>query len=95
MATPYHLEYLGFKSGEAAREYRLLVRDAIGQYQEFTLVIEQKAFLSGLVRYQDAAEICFWKLQRELTAWEGAPDSGRPDARQRVHLWNPIRRASG
>jgi hypothetical protein len=84
MATPYHLEYLGFRSSETTRDYRLLVRNATGEYQEFTLAVEQKAFLSGRVRYQDAAEICFWKLQRALTAWEVAPESGPPSPRQTV-----------
>lgn len=84
MATQYHLEYLGFKSGETTRDYRLLARHAGGEYREFTLVVEQAAFLSGRVRYQDAAEICFWKLQRALLAWDLAPESGPPAARQTV-----------
>jgi len=84
MATPYHLEYLGFRCSETTRDYRLLVRNSGGEYREFTLAVEQKAFLSGRVRYQDAAEICFWKLQRALLAFDLAPESGPPAARQIV-----------
>jgi hypothetical protein len=84
MATPYHLEYLGFQTGEKTRDYRMLVRNSGGQYYEFTLAVQQEAFLSGRVRYQDAAEICFWKLQRALLAWDLAPESGPPAPRQTV-----------
>jgi hypothetical protein len=83
MAT-HHVEYVGFKSGETTRDYRLRVRHADGQYYEFTLAVEQSAFLAGRVRYQDAAEICFWKLQRALVAWDLAPESGPPAPRQTV-----------
>jgi hypothetical protein len=80
----HHLEYIGFQSGATTRDYRLLVRHSNGQYYEFTLAVEQAAFLAGRVRYQDAAEICFWKLQRALAAWDLAPDSGPPASRQTV-----------
>jgi hypothetical protein len=83
MPTP-QLEYLGFKSGEATRDYRMLVRNPDGTSAEFTIVIDQKAFLAHRVRYQDGAEICYWKLQRELTAWGLAPDGGPPASRQSV-----------
>jgi hypothetical protein len=83
MAT-HHLEYVGFHNGKTTREYRLLVRHPDGQYREFTLAVEQEAFLTGRVRYQDAAEICFWKLQRALAAWDLAPESAPPAARQIV-----------
>ena len=84
MPPAYHLEYLGFQNRETTRDYRLLVRNSGGDYHEFTLAVEQAAFLSGRVRYQDAAEICFWKLQRALLAWDLAPESGPPAARQTV-----------
>jgi hypothetical protein len=84
MPPAYHLEYLGFQNRETTRDYRLLVRNSGGDYHEFTLAVEQAAFLSGRVRYQDAAEICFWKLQRALLAFDLAPESGPPAARQTV-----------
>jgi hypothetical protein len=83
MATS-QVEYLGFRSGDATREYHLLVRHPDGQREEFTLTIEQEAFLSHRVRYQDAAEICFLKLRRAVEAWAAAPESAPPVARQKV-----------
>jgi hypothetical protein len=68
-----HLEYLGFKAQKSTREYALRVRLAGDDTRDFTLVIDNDAFLSNRVRYQDAPEICFLKLQRELDACsEGA-----------------------
>ncbi len=78
------VEYLGFRSGNTTRDYRLLVRQPDGQCHEFTLAIEQEAFLSHRVRYQDGAEICFLKLRRALEAWASAPESGPPPGRQNI-----------
>jgi hypothetical protein len=78
------VEYVGFRSGEASREYRLLVRHPDGHYEEFTLAIAQEAFLSRRVRYQDGAEICFMKLSRALAAWASAPEAGPLAAHQKV-----------
>jgi hypothetical protein len=83
MATS-QVEYVGFRSGDTTRDYRLVVREPDGQCREFTLAIEQEAFLSHRVRYQDAAEICFLKLCRALQAWASAPESGPPPGRQNV-----------
>jgi hypothetical protein len=83
MPTP-HLEYVGFENGETTRDYRLVVRHTDGQHYQFTVAVEQEAFRKGRVRYQDAAEICFWKLQRALVAWDLAPESAPPAARQKV-----------
>jgi hypothetical protein len=80
----YHLEYLGFRNEETTREYHLLVRRADGQCYEFMLAVAQEAFLAGRVRYQDAAEICFWKMQRALEAWDSVPGSGPLATRQTV-----------
>lgn len=62
-----HVEYLGFKSQQTTREYALRVRRVGDDDREFTLVIGNDAFRSNRVRYQDGPEICFWKLQRELS----------------------------
>ncbi len=62
------VEYLGFTVNEATREYKLRARQPGGGYQAFTLAISNKAFLTHRVRYQDAPDICFLKLQRELIA---------------------------
>jgi hypothetical protein len=66
MATTL-IEYLEFKAGETAREYRLRVRRG-ADIRGVTVAIPNEAFLSGRVRYQDAPDICFLKVQRELAA---------------------------
>jgi hypothetical protein len=66
-----HVEYVGFKAREAAREYTLRVKQAGGS-DDFTLSIPNEAFISRRVRYQDGPDICFLRLQRELAALGGA-----------------------
>lgn len=70
MAVPAqtNVEYVGFTNGPAVRVYALLVKRAAGEFQEFRVSIPHEAFLTGRVRYQDGPEICFQRLQRELTA---------------------------
>jgi len=80
----YQVEYVGFRSGETTRDYRLVIRQAGGQCDEFTLAIRHEAFLSHRVRYQDAAEICFLKLRRAMDEWISAPESNPPAARQEL-----------
>ena len=66
------VEYVGFKTEGSSREYTLRVRQPTGEFQDFTVAIPSEAFLARRARYQDAPEICFLKLQRELAA---CPDS--------------------
>ena len=68
MATT-QVEYLDFKAGEATREYHLRVRRG-DEFHDFTVAIPNEAFLSGRVRYQDAPDVCFLKILRELAAGE-------------------------
>lgn len=56
------------------------MRAAAGDCHDFTLAIPNEAFISGRVRYQDAPDICFLKLQRELLACS----SGLPALHMRV-----------
>ncbi|MGH9322742.1 MAG: hypothetical protein ACRD3V_23010 [Vicinamibacteria bacterium] len=76
-----HVEYLGFKSVDGTREYALRVRVPGNQDRDFTLVIANEAFLANRVRYQDAPEICFLKLQRELLA---CPEGTHPARKLKV-----------
>jgi hypothetical protein len=71
------VEYLGFTTQGAGREYTLRVRQAAGAAPLlFTLVIPMAAFIAHRVRYQDAPEICFLKLHRELLACaDGVPEA--------------------
>ncbi len=85
---------MDFTANEASREYRLRVRRGTDVHH-FTVAIPNEAFLAGRVRYQDAPDICFLKLQKELAADEegGLPDAGaqheRPGARGVQGLAHP------
>jgi len=68
VASPAQVEYVGFAAKGAAREYTLRLRRTAADPLDFTLVIPNEAFLSHRVRYQDAPDVCFLKLQRELLA---------------------------
>ncbi|HXN65691.1 MAG TPA: hypothetical protein VN862_10180 [Candidatus Acidoferrales bacterium] len=60
------MQYLGFDTKGLGREYKFQVRYAVEDTREFTLTIPCEAFVSHLVRYQDAPDVCSLKLQREL-----------------------------
>lgn len=60
------MQYVGFDSKDKGREYRFQVRYTTEDTREFTLTIPSAAFISHLVRYQDAPDVCSLKLQREL-----------------------------
>jgi hypothetical protein len=62
--------YVGFRSLPTGREYKFRVTRADGNSQDFQLAVSNEAFLRRDVRYQDAAEICFLKLQRAVLACE-------------------------
>lgn len=69
--TSTQVEYVGFKTEGASRIYQLRTRQPGGASSDFTLTIPTEAFQSGRVRYQDAPEICFLRLQSELLACDG------------------------
>jgi hypothetical protein len=77
--TGAQVEYVGFKANVAEREYTLRLKRQDVSLQ-FTLVIPSAAFLSGRARFQDAPEICFQKLHREILACS----DGLPEARLAV-----------
>lgn len=60
------IQYLGFRSKERGRDYAYLVTDKKSERREFTFSISIQALIEGRVRYQDAASICYQKLQRAL-----------------------------
>jgi len=66
------IEYLGFTSQHRTREYTLRVRLAADEPHEVRLAIPDEVFLTGRLRYQDAPDICFHIVQREMLAGEGA-----------------------
>ena len=62
------IQYLGFQLSARGREYSYRVLDPKSETREFTMTISNQAFTERHVPYQDAASICYQKLQRELAA---------------------------
>jgi hypothetical protein len=70
-----HVEYVGFSTATKVREYRLRAQEA-GVFHDFVRAIPLEAFIARRARYQDAPEIRFLNLQRELAASDGTlPDA--------------------
>ncbi|HEV2494459.1 MAG TPA: hypothetical protein VG204_15460 [Terriglobia bacterium] len=61
-----HIQYLGFELKPRGRVYSYRVLNTKSEAREFTLTISNQAFLDSNVPYQDAASLCYQKLQREL-----------------------------
>ena len=62
--------YVGFETTREGREYTLRVSDGVAA-RLFVLLITHEAFASRAARFQDAPDLCFGKLQRELVADPG------------------------
>lgn len=61
------ISYAGFATTREGREYSLRVSDGL-QPRTFVMLIPHAAFAAREVRFQDAPDICFARLQRELVA---------------------------
>ena len=70
---PASIRYLGFECTSVGRAYRLRV-DGTGDPRLVTVTIPTAAFEARKARYQDAPELCFARLQRELVANAEFPD---------------------
>jgi hypothetical protein len=70
---PLSLRYMGFECTSEGRAYRLRV-DGPGEPRLFTVTIPNAAFESRKARFQDAPELCFARLQRELGSNADLPD---------------------
>jgi hypothetical protein len=68
MSQDILVQFLGFQSKETVREYSFQVREAAHEPREFTLTIDQDAFTTRLLRFQDAPDVCSSRLRRELMA---------------------------
>ncbi|HZO99752.1 MAG TPA: hypothetical protein VFD30_05625 [Terriglobia bacterium] len=62
------IQYVGFQTKPRGREYSYRVVDPKAEARKFTFTISNKVFAERHVPYQDAASICYQKLQRELLA---------------------------
>ena len=70
---PASIRYLGFECTSEGRAYQLRV-DGAGEPRLFTITIPTAAFESRKARFQDAPELCFARLQRELLSNAELPD---------------------
>ena len=61
------VQYVDFRTTERGREYTLRASGAADP-RLFVLLIPGEAFASRAVRFQDGPDLCFRRLQRELTA---------------------------
>jgi hypothetical protein len=62
---PESVRYLGFESATDGRRYKLQVGAGDGA-RVFVFVIPHAAFTAREARFQDAPDLCFARLQREL-----------------------------
>lgn len=67
------MQFEGFASGAAAREYTFTVREISVEPREFILSIPLEAFSARRVRFQDAPEVCALRLRHELATAENRP----------------------
>jgi hypothetical protein len=70
---PASVRYLGFRTTGEGRAYSLRV-DGGDAPRLVTITIPHAAFASRQARFQDAPDICFAKLQRELAQNADLPD---------------------
>ena len=59
------IRYMGFRSTGDGREYTLRV-EGEGDPRVFVILIPHAAFSERRARFQDAPDLCYAKLQREL-----------------------------
>jgi len=92
------VQYVGFESKPSVREYTFTVKDAGSERREFTFSIENEAFASHRVRYQDAPSICSLKLHAELAAFANHPSEtcyrvtgAELDSFREAHSPKPVR----
>jgi hypothetical protein len=71
------LQYLGFETKGAVREYAFALRGSGGESSEYFVVIPNAAFVEHRARYQDAPNICSLRLHREFASETEHPPSTR------------------
>ena len=69
------LQYVGFESKGAVREYAFTLRGTAGAFSEYFVTIANDAFVTHRVRYQDAPDICSLRLHREFATRTDHPPS--------------------
>ena len=77
MSDTVALQYVGFETKGAFREYAFTLRRSGGESSEFFVTIANAAFVAHRVRYQDAPDICSLRLHREFASRSGHLPSAR------------------
>lgn len=72
---PIVLQYLGFETKGALREYAFSLRGLGGVSSHYFVTIANEAFSAHRARYQDAPAICSLRLQREFASQAALPPS--------------------
>ena len=65
---PISIQYAGFQVQPHGRDYSYYVLDPPAACRHFVLTISHQAFAERKLPYQDAADLCYQKLQRALLA---------------------------
>jgi hypothetical protein len=71
------LQYVGFETKGAVREYTFTLRGTGGASSEYFVSIASDAFVTHRVRYQDGPDICSRRLHREFATQTDSPPSTR------------------
>ena len=66
MSDAIVLQYVGFETRGAVREYTFTRRGSGGESSDYFVTITNAAFVAHRVRYQDAPDICSLRLHREF-----------------------------
>ena len=66
MSDAIVLQYVGFQTKGAVREYAFTRLGSGGESTEYFMTIAIAAFVAHRVRYQDAPDICSRRLNREF-----------------------------
>ena len=69
------LQYLGFETKGALREYAFSLRGLGGESSNYFVTIPNEAFSAHRARYQDALAICSIRLRREFASQVDLPPS--------------------
>ena len=72
---PIVLQYLGFETKGALREYAFSLRGLGGESSNYFVTIANEAFSAHRARYQDGPAICSIRLRREFAIQARHPAS--------------------
>ena len=62
------IQYIGFQLKPRGRDYSYRVVGPKNEIREFILTISNQSFVDRQVPYQDAADLCYQKLRKDLAA---------------------------